>query len=262
MLMLFGGQDVHDLVNDSYDMLVAYATEAQRNTYRELRKKDQKALFYIHQCVGVLEKIVDSTTANAARDILVRCYGGDASVKKVKLQSLHKQYVNINMKNNEKIPDYISKVILITNQMKSCGETLSEHVIIEKALRSLTPQFDQIVVAVKHYKDMSTMRIEEMQSSLEVQESCLTERTSEREVEQALKVSSGKKNQKQSWYEANKRHVGGYHKEEVSNSDENKHQKRKEKFDKKKAQCYCCKKFGHFAADVSQTKKGNQKKQT
>lgn len=85
MLMLFGGQDVHDLVNDSYDMLVAYATEAQRNTYRELRKKDQKALFYIHQCVGVLEKIVDSTTANAARDILVRCYGGDASVKKVKL---------------------------------------------------------------------------------------------------------------------------------------------------------------------------------
>lgn len=46
------------------------------------------------------------------------------------------------MKNNEKIPDYISKVILITNQMKSCGETLSEHVIIEKALRSLTPQFD------------------------------------------------------------------------------------------------------------------------
>ena len=54
----------------------------------------------------------------------MRCYGGDAPVKKVKLQSLRKKYENLNMKNNEKVSEYISRVILITNEMKDCGETL------------------------------------------------------------------------------------------------------------------------------------------
>ena len=63
------------------------------------------------------------------------------------------------MKNSEKVSEYISKMILITNEMKTCGETLSEQVIIEKILRSLTPQFDYIVVSIEHSKNLETMRI-------------------------------------------------------------------------------------------------------
>jgi hypothetical protein len=69
----------------------------------------------------------------------VRCYSGDASVKKVKIQYLRKHYENLNMKNNENTPNYISRVILITNEIKSYGKTLSEEKIIEKVLRSLDP---------------------------------------------------------------------------------------------------------------------------
>ena len=90
------------------------------------------------------------------------------------------------MKSSEKVFEYISRVILITNKMKACGENLSEQVIIKKILRSLTPQFDYIVVSIEHFKDLETMRIEELQSSLEAQELRLSERTSEREAEQAL----------------------------------------------------------------------------
>ena len=49
---------------------------------------------------------------------------------------------------------------LITNEMKSYGETLSEKVIIEKILRSLTPQFDHIVVEIEHSKNLNTKIIE------------------------------------------------------------------------------------------------------
>lgn len=135
----------------------------------ETRKKDHKALFYIHLCVDmkVFEKIVDSTTANAAWDTLVQCYDCDALVKKVKFQSLRKQYENFNMKNNEKGYYYISRMIMVTNEMKYYGEMLFEQVIIKKVLRSLTPQFDYMVVAIEHSKDTSTLRIEELQSSLE-----------------------------------------------------------------------------------------------
>ena len=96
--------------------------------------------------------------------------------------------------------------------MKSYGKTLSEQIIIEKVLRSLTPQFDYIVVSIEHSKDLSTMRIEELQSSLETQELRLIERTSEREVEQALKVSFGNKSQKKSWSEGKNIHDGGFQK--------------------------------------------------
>lgn len=56
------------------------------------------------------------------------------------------------------------------------------------------------------------MRIEYVQSILEEQELRLTERTYEREVEQAMKVSYGKKSKKKSLSEANKRHDGGFQK--------------------------------------------------
>ncbi|KAK2383975.1 hypothetical protein QL285_071375 [Trifolium repens] len=244
MIVLFGAQDVLELVTEGYVPVAADATDAQKLAQKDTKKKDQRALFYIHQCVdeNVFEKIADSETAKAAWDTLVRCYGGDASVKKVKLQSLRKQYENLNMKNNEKVPKYISRVIVITNEMKACGETLSEQVIIEKVLRSLTPQFDYIVVAIEHSKDLSTMRVEELQSSLEAHELRMTERTSEREAEQALKASFVKKDQKQNKH-------GRAQMSEAFYSDEKKYQKRKEKSDKKNVQCYCCKNSGHYAND-------------
>ncbi|KAK2386221.1 hypothetical protein QL285_060140 [Trifolium repens] len=249
MIVLFGAQDVLELVTEGYVPVAADATDAQKLAQKDTKKKDQRALFYIHQCVdeNVFEKIADSETAKAAWDTLIRCYGGDASVKKVKLQSLRKQYENLNMKNNEKVPEYISRMILITNEMKACGETLSEQVIIEKVLRSLTPQFDYIVVAIEHSKDLSTIKVEELQSSLEAHELRMTERTSEREAEQALKASFVKKDQKQN------RH-GRAQMSEAFYSDMKKYQKRKEKSDKKNVQCYCCKNFGHYANDCRSNK--------
>ncbi|KAK2391014.1 peroxidase P7 [Trifolium repens] len=86
------------------------------------------------------------------------------------------------------------------------------------------------------------MRVEELQSSLEAHELRMTERTSEREAEQALKASFVKKDQKQN------RH-GRAQMSEAFYSDEKKYQKRKEKSDKKNVQCYCCKNFGHYAND-------------
>ena len=48
MRVLFGSQDVLDLVTDGYNLLEADATEDQKIAQKVLRKKDQKALFYIH----------------------------------------------------------------------------------------------------------------------------------------------------------------------------------------------------------------------
>ncbi|MCI57102.1 retrovirus-related pol polyprotein from transposon TNT 1-94, partial [Trifolium medium] len=69
------------------DPLPANPTDQQRTTFREVQKKDNKAIFLIHQCVDakVFEKIAYSTTFKDSWDILQKSYGGDAKVKEVKL---------------------------------------------------------------------------------------------------------------------------------------------------------------------------------
>ncbi|PNX69977.1 hypothetical protein L195_g057015, partial [Trifolium pratense] len=52
MKVLFNYQDVMDHVTNSVDPLTEGATENQRTQHKELKKKDFKALFIIHQSVS------------------------------------------------------------------------------------------------------------------------------------------------------------------------------------------------------------------
>lgn len=53
-------------------------------------------------------------------------YDGDLKLKKMKLQYLRKQYENLQMKDDETIVELFSKIVTLTNQMKSCSEKTSE----------------------------------------------------------------------------------------------------------------------------------------
>ena len=63
MKLLFGAQEVGDLVQNGYDDLGANPTDAQRVAFKESKKKDCKALFYIQQNVDSYhcEKIAKAT---------------------------------------------------------------------------------------------------------------------------------------------------------------------------------------------------------
>ncbi|MCI92970.1 retrovirus-related pol polyprotein from transposon TNT 1-94, partial [Trifolium medium] len=51
--------DMLEVVNNGVEALPGNPTDAQRTAYREMKKKDCKALFCIHQCVDskVLKKL-------------------------------------------------------------------------------------------------------------------------------------------------------------------------------------------------------------
>jgi hypothetical protein len=51
MKSLFGSQDVFAIVQNGYEDLASNATEAQRAAFKDVKKKDCKALFYIQQYV-------------------------------------------------------------------------------------------------------------------------------------------------------------------------------------------------------------------
>ncbi|KAK2417383.1 putative mitochondrial protein [Trifolium repens] len=276
MNVIFGFQEVEDLVSNGYEALAENATEAQQTTFKEAKKKDCKALFLIHQCVDSanFEKIASATSSKQAWEILSNAHGGGDKVKKVRLQALRRQYELLGMMDKESIGDFFTRLQTLVNTMKNLGEQISDQQVIEKVLRTLNPQFDHIVVAIEESKDLSTMSVNELQSSLEAHEQRLKERKeTKNQQEQALYVKNGGKNGKgkgkwkndknkgknESSYDQD-HHNGDHSQADSSNKGGNGYGKNKNqsKKDKSKIQCFSCNKWGHYASECQNKGKKKQ----
>ncbi|XP_019455117.1 PREDICTED: uncharacterized protein LOC109356241 [Lupinus angustifolius] len=169
MKAIFGFQEVLEIVQKGYQEIGDGATEAQRAMYNEAKKKDCKALFLIYQGVDAAnyEKINGAETAKQAWEILEKSYEGAGKIKKVKLQNLRREYEVLQMEENDSIADYMTKILTLSNQMRSCGKAMKEKSIVEKVLRTLTCKYDHIVVAIEESKNLEELKIEELQASLQ-----------------------------------------------------------------------------------------------
>jgi len=83
MRVLFDYHELWDVVESGVSTLAANATEAQRVAHHDQKKKGNRALHLIHQ---------GATTANEAWTILSTNYKGDDKIKRVRLQTLRRQY--------------------------------------------------------------------------------------------------------------------------------------------------------------------------
>jgi len=133
------------------------AAEAQKNTFRESEKKDCKALFLIHQCVDPqnFAKIASTTSAEQAWDILANAYAGSDKLKRVKMQTLKRQFKLLHMNEKEGIAKYLNRVQNLSNQIMAYGETLKDQDLVEKVLRTLSSRFDYVVTATEVSKDFT-----------------------------------------------------------------------------------------------------------
>jgi len=174
MMALPGAHDVWEVVEKGYkesqdeDSL----TKAQRDTLKDSRKRDKKALFLIYQALDEdeFEKISNATSTKEAWEKLQTACQGEEKVKKVRLQTLRGEFESLHMKESGSISEYFSRVIAVSNQLKRNGENLEDMRIMEKILRSLDPKFEHIVVIVEETKDLETMTIEQLQGSLQAYE--------------------------------------------------------------------------------------------
>ncbi|XP_073224767.1 uncharacterized protein [Cicer arietinum] len=175
---LLGAQELFEIVKDGYEQLGANPTERQQTTFKDCKKRECKTLFYIQQSVDSnnFERISKASTSKEAWEILVKYYTGGENAKKVKLQMLRRQYELMQMEEDEVVVDYFNRVQVVVNQMRTNGESLTEVVIIEKILRTLTQRYDHIVVAIEESKDLDKMKVEDLQGSLEAHELRVRER--------------------------------------------------------------------------------------
>ncbi|XP_076915955.1 uncharacterized protein LOC143575462 [Bidens hawaiensis] len=93
------------------------------------------------------------------------------------------------MKNDESIPDYFGRVLTVSNQMRSNGESMTDVKIVEKILRTLTEKYMYMVVSIEESKNIEEMTVDELQSTLVVHERKF--KKVEKEDEHMLKMEDG-----------------------------------------------------------------------
>lgn len=189
MRVLFDYHELLGIVEDGVAALRDGTTDGEKATHRENIKKDKKA-FFIHQGLNdeVFEKIAGATTTKQAWDILLTTYKGAERVKKVRLQTLRHQYETLQMESSESVANYVSRLLVLTNQMKIYGEEQKEQAKVEKILLSLNTEFEHIVVAIEEAHDLSSMTVDELSGSLQAHEQRMNEKKAKKPIEQAFQA--------------------------------------------------------------------------
>ena len=84
----------------------------------------------------------------------------------MRLQTLHGMLVRMKMKELENVSDYITRVKTVANQLNRNGEMLPKMRVVEKILRSLTNNFENVVCAIEESKDLAKFSVDELVDSL------------------------------------------------------------------------------------------------
>ncbi|KAJ8775178.1 hypothetical protein K2173_020182 [Erythroxylum novogranatense] len=153
-------------------------------------------------------------------------YQGNARVKRAQLQTLRRTFELLEMKNGESISDYFRRVMMVANDMRNCGDDMPDVKIVEKILHTLTENFNYIVCSIEESKDIDSLSVDTLQSSLLVHEQKMRRPNNVAE-EQVLKVS----------YEDRGRGRG--------------------RFNKATVECFRCHKLGHFQYECPMEGKAN-----
>ncbi|CAL8108654.1 unnamed protein product [Prunus armeniaca] len=181
-----------------------------------------------------------ATTSKEAWETLKEEYQGNAKVHAVKLQTLRKDFENIKMKDSETSQGYYARVKEIINQLRAYGENINDSRIVEKILISLTDKYDPLVTAIEHTKDITSLSVAELMSSLEAYEKRLSRRN-ESPVESAFQSKLNLRSQKSKDDEKTR---------EVENEPNNNWENKRETAERKDyPQCWVCKKTSHQEKD-------------
>src|ERR1044072_8715215 len=166
-------------------------TEDQKKQFRNHHKARTILLNSISY--SEYEKITDKETAKSIYDLLVLTHEGNLQVKETKALALVQKYEAFKMEDHETVEVMFSRFQMLVAGLRvlNKGYSTSDHV--KKIIRSLPAKWRPMVTALKIAKDLNSISLEELISSLRSHEIELQEDEPRRKVKSvALKSSSRK----------------------------------------------------------------------
>jgi hypothetical protein len=205
------------------------ATAEQVKIANESKLQDLKVKNYLFQAIdrSILETILNRDTAIDIWDAMKRKYQGSTKVKRAQLQALRREFEVLAMKDSETVDEYFGRTLAIANRMTSHGERMEQVTVVEKILRSMPVRFNYVVCSIEESNDVTSLSVDELQSSLLVHEQRMKGQKDSSE-EQALKISNASRGASRGRGRSSGRGRGrGRHNKDL-------------------VECYKCHKLGHY----------------
>ncbi|GAA0172790.1 hypothetical protein LIER_26543 [Lithospermum erythrorhizon] len=152
--------------------------------------------------------------------------------------TLRREFELLEMKKGETIDEYFARVTFVSNKLLSNGDNITELKIVKRILRTLTDQFTYVVVSIEESRDIESMTVDELQSSLDTHEQKF-KKGGNIEEEQVLKVEQSSYGRGRGRFSSRGRGRG----------------KGRQSFNKATMECYKCHNIGHFKYECPQWNK-------
>src|ERR1044072_9234088 len=166
-------------------------TEPQKKTF----KNHHWARTILLNSISYLEyeKITNKETAKSIYDSLVMTHEGNNQVKETKALALLQKYEAFKMEDNESVEAMFSRFQILVDGLKvlNKGYNTADHV--KKIIRSLPSKWRPMVTALKVAKDLNSVSLEELISSLRSHEIELQADEPQRKVRSVALKSNSKK---------------------------------------------------------------------
>lgn len=212
--MMLMRDELWDVVESSMDSGMEAAQLVQ------WRRKDNRALATI--CLSVddsqMVHVKDATSAREAWSKLKDYHEKSSLTSRL---FLRKKLMSLRMDRGGDIESHVSKVILLVDQLRACGDAISENEVVTVLLCSLPEEFDSLITALESRE--SNLTLDYVKQRL--QHESLKQSESDKKEESAFKASRG-----------------GFKKFSVKDGDRN-------GVRKEKRTCYGCGLVGHLKRD-------------
>ncbi|XP_016540702.2 uncharacterized protein LOC107841243 [Capsicum annuum] len=155
------------------------------------------------------------------------------------------------MKEEEPVDKYFARTLTIVNKMRVYGGKLDDVDVIEKILQSMSSKCAYVVSSIEESKNINTMSIDELQSSLLVHEQRMAPPPIK---EQALKVTTQFDSFSGNGFDRGHGRDRGHGQNMSSNgrgsvSDNDQYSTYDSTFDKSQIEYYHCHKYGHYKSE-------------
>lgn len=145
---------------------------AQRSELTEMNMKDLKVKNYLFASINktILKTITKEDSSKDIWDSMKTKFQGNQRVQIAQLQRLRRNFEILEIKEEDTISEYVSKVMVVANDMRNLGEDMPDTKMVENILRNLIERFTYVVCAIEESNDIKSLTVDGLQSSLLVYE--------------------------------------------------------------------------------------------
>lgn len=185
---------------------------------------------------------------------LQNMFEGDDKVKEAKLQTFRSQFEGLKMKEDENIVTFFLRVDGVVKSIRGLGEKLEESIVVKKVLRSLPDRHDPKVSALEEYRELKTLKMDELQGVL------IDYEMRKERYKPSRYITTFKESKREEAHQAS-----DYSKEDSDEEEENfmrNLKKGSRKYEGKfPFKCFDCGRIGHLSSKFPRTNKNKKKEE-